>query len=291
MNKFLVIFFTSFSLFAQIKGVVKDSISGEPIPFVNIWVDNETIATTSEADGSFSFDLKGEKVLVFSALGYEIKKVSSKNDEILLKPKVLELKEVIIEQPKFNKEIEIGNFSKLSGYHISGDLEWSNAKYFKYETNYEQTKFVKKIKITTRSKVNNAKFKIRIFTVNKDGYPEGDLLYEDIIVTVKKGKRNNVIDISNIKLVFPEEGLFVAYEVLKIESNRYIFEHPENKNVIKKVYYAPDFGVNVVDEQNTYHFRFGKWNKSQRTLNNEKGLRERYNNKVFEPAINLILTN
>jgi hypothetical protein len=279
--------------FSQIRGVIKDSISGEPIPFVNIWVENETIGTTSEVNGSFSLDIKEEKVLIFSALGYETKKSSSKTDLILLKPKVFELNEVIIEQPKFKKEIEIGNFNKPLGYHISGDLEWSNAKFFKYETTYEKTKFVKKIKITTRSKVNNAKFKIRIFSVNKEGSPEDDLLYEDIIVTVKKGKRKNVIDISNFKLIFPEEGLFIAYEVLKIESNKYIFEYTENesKKLIKKVYYAPDFECNLVEEQNTYHNRFGKWIKLQRWHNNEISSREKYNNKVFEPAINLILTN
>jgi len=83
--KFLFFLFLSFSLSAQIKGVVKDSISGEPIPYVNIWVENETIGTTSELDGSFSLDLKEEKILVFSALGFETKKISSKNEIILLK--------------------------------------------------------------------------------------------------------------------------------------------------------------------------------------------------------------
>ena len=71
--------------FSQIRGVVKDSISGEPIPYVNIWVENETIGTTSETNGSFSLDIKEEKLLVFSALGYEIKKASSKTD-LRLKP-------------------------------------------------------------------------------------------------------------------------------------------------------------------------------------------------------------
>ncbi len=279
--------------FSQIRGVVKDSISGEPIPFVNIWVENETIGTTSETNGSFSLDIKEDKVLVFSALGYEVKKASSKSEVILLKSKVFELKEVIIEQPKFKKEIEIGNFNKPLGFHISGDLEWSNAKFFKYDTTYEQTKFIKKIKITTRSKVNNAKFKIRIFSVNKEGSPEDDLLYEDIIVMVKKGKRKNIIDISNFKLVFPKEGLFIAYEVLKIESNKYEFKYTENesKKLVKKTFYAPDFECNLVEEQNTYHFKLGKWTKLQKWHNNETGLHERYNNKVFEPAINLILTN
>ena len=291
--KTLIFLFISFSISAQIRGVVKDSISGEPIPYVNIWVENETIGTTSETNGSFSLDIKEEKVLVFSALGYESKKSSSKNEIILLKPKVFELKEVVIEQPKFKKEIEIGNFSRPEGYHISGNLDWSNAKYFKYETRFEETKFVKKIKIKTRSKVNNAKFKIRIFSVNKEGYPENDLLSEDIIVTVKKGKRKNVIDVSNFKIDFPKEGLFIVYEVLKIETNKYIFQYTNegSKKIFKEIYFAPDFESNIVDEENTYHFRNGKWIKLQRWHNNETGNLKKYNNKVFEPAINLILTN
>jgi hypothetical protein len=256
-------------------------------------VENELIGTTSDIDGAFVLDVNAEKVLVFSTLGYETKKTVFNSETILLKPKVFDLKEVVIEQPKFRKEIEAGNFNKPSGYNISGDLEWSNAKFFKYETAYEQTKFVKKIKIRTRSKVNNAKFKIRIFSVNREGYPENDLLNEDIIVTVKKGKNNNVIDISIFKLVFPEEGLFVAYEVLKIGSNKYEFNYTENSSqkLIKKIYYAPDFECNLADDQNTYHFRNGKWIRLQRWHNNETGNKEKYNNKVLEPAINLILTN
>ena len=51
----LILFFLVVSQFAlsQIKGVFKDSLSGEPIPYVNIWVENETIGTISEIDGSF----------------------------------------------------------------------------------------------------------------------------------------------------------------------------------------------------------------------------------------------
>ncbi|MDP5001513.1 MAG: carboxypeptidase-like regulatory domain-containing protein, partial [Flavobacterium sp.] len=97
----------------------------------------------------------------------------------------------------------------------------------------------------------------------------------------------------NLKLVFPEEGLFIAYEVLKIESNKYEFKYTEieSKKLIKKIYYAPDFESNIVDEENTYHFRNGKWIKLQKWQNDETGDLKKFNNKVFEPAINLILTN
>ena len=105
-EKRLIWFFLIVSqfVFSQIRGVVKDSISGEPIPYVNIWVENETVGTTSEADGSFSLDIKDEKVLIFSALGFETKKLSSKSEVILLKPKVFELKEVMVLNQKKTKK-------------------------------------------------------------------------------------------------------------------------------------------------------------------------------------------
>jgi hypothetical protein len=185
MNKFLVLFFISFSLSAQIKAVVKDSLSGEPIPYVNIWVENETVGTTSEIDGTFSLAIKEEKVLVFSALGYETKKLTSTNEVIFLKPIAYELNEVVVEQPRFKEEIEIGNFHKSAGYHISGDLEWSNAKYFKYELTYEETKFVKKIKITTRSKVNNAKLPNGALPYTYESLQSPQLPLEVVVIPAK----------------------------------------------------------------------------------------------------------
>ena len=51
---FLLLFTNILS--AQIKGVVKDSISGKPIPYVNILVEDENIRTTSEEDGEFTIN-------------------------------------------------------------------------------------------------------------------------------------------------------------------------------------------------------------------------------------------
>ncbi|WP_052201452.1 carboxypeptidase-like regulatory domain-containing protein [Flavobacterium psychrophilum] len=74
MQKTLLLFLVSFSITAQIKGVVKDSISGKPIPYVNIWVQNENIGTTSEENGEFTISSTDKnKNLIFSALGFEKK--------------------------------------------------------------------------------------------------------------------------------------------------------------------------------------------------------------------------
>jgi hypothetical protein len=58
--KTLFFFFITFPLSAQIRGVVKDSISGEPIPYVNIWVDGETIGTISELPAEYRDLLQSE---------------------------------------------------------------------------------------------------------------------------------------------------------------------------------------------------------------------------------------
>lgn len=51
----LILLFLSISALAQQKGIVKDSISKQPIPYVNISVENENIGTTSEENGAFYF--------------------------------------------------------------------------------------------------------------------------------------------------------------------------------------------------------------------------------------------
>jgi hypothetical protein len=73
MKKFvLLLLFVSSCMYSQIKGLFL--MSNKPIPYVNIWVENENIGTTSEENGSFSIHVEDQnKVLIFSALGFETK--------------------------------------------------------------------------------------------------------------------------------------------------------------------------------------------------------------------------
>ena len=73
MNKiYLLLILISGSLSAQIKGVVKDSLTGNPIPYVNIWVENENIGASSEENGTFEiYTSEKSKNLIFSAIGFD----------------------------------------------------------------------------------------------------------------------------------------------------------------------------------------------------------------------------
>lgn len=289
-NRFflLLLILVSATITAQIKGVVKDSISGQPIPFVNIWVENEEIGTTSDFDGSFSILVKDtNKKLVFSALGFEKKIVKLSNvKEVLLKTALIELNEVVVLNKKETKEIEIGKTDNpiLQTFDNGPKIE---AKFFPYLDSYKKTRFIKKVTIQTDSKIEEATIKIHFYAVNEDGSPGEELLSKDFLVTIKQGVLKNKINVSNFNLVLPTNGIFVAYEKLIIEANKQekLIIDPSTKNEkIKKTYY-PLVLYNYVETDYSYNFFGGKWNKITNELNPLDKM------TVFEPSINLILTN
>ena len=271
MNKFLVLFFISFSLSAQIRGVVKDSISGEPIPFVNIWVENETVGTTSEADGTFFLEASKQKNIVISVLGYERKTLKGSEISVVqLKPMAYDLREVIVMNKKQSKQIEIGDIKNaiFQSFDNGPKIE---AKFFPYQASYGKTKFIKEVTIFTDSRIEEATIKLHFYSVDENGYPGEELLNKDYVVTLKKGVIKHRFNISQFDLVFPEKGMFVAYEKLLIESNK------------TGTKYQPYVLYNYVEREFFYTYAYGKWSK-QAGNNSEKI-------SINEPSINLILSN
>ena len=284
----VLVFFITYTLTAQIKGVVKEHISNQPIPFVNIWVENEEIGTTSDFDGSFTLNCKDtNKNLVFSALGYKkqiVKGINAK--EVFLENSVIELEEVVVLNKKETKEIEIGKTPNaiLQTFDNGPKIE---AKFFPYKDSYKKTKFIKKVSIHTDNKIDKATIKIHFYSVNADGSPGEELLKKDFLVTINKGILKNKLDISDYNLVMPTNGIFVAYEKLIIDSNQYekqIIDPYTKREKIQKTY-CPLVLYNYVERDFLYTFYGGKWNKKINEQKEEEKL------TIFEPAINLTLTN
>jgi hypothetical protein len=269
--KTLLFFFITFSLSAQIRGVVKDSISGEPIPYVNIWVENETIGTTSEANGSFFLEASKQKNIVFSVLGYEKKTIKGSEISLVnLKPTTYELNEIVVLNKKQSKKIEIGNI-KDAIFQSFDNGPKVEAKFFPYQSSYSKTKFIKEVTIFTDSRIEEATIKLHFYSVDENGYPGEELLTKDYVVTLKKGVIKHRFNISQFDLVFPEKGMFVAYEKLLIDSNK------------TGTKYQPYVLYNYVERDFFYTYAYGKWSKQ--SGNNLEKI------SVNEPSINLILTN
>jgi hypothetical protein len=280
---------------AQIKGVIKDSISGQPIPYVNIWVDGETIGTTSEENGSFSLDIKEEKILIFSALGYESKKSSSKNEIILLKPKVIELKEVVVASAKKNKTIKVNSFkkNKIKVYYGAGIEPTIIAKKIEPTDQIIKHPYLKEINFLSLCQLEKAKLVLRFFEIDADGKPGDDYLGENIIIIIKKGQNLNKLNLEKYNIRIPDKGFFIAFEFLTIEENKYTFKNTQEldgKSIKKEfVSFDPVIGTTPTENQNSYQYTKGIWYKRGKFSNVDK--LTAYQNKFGELAIELILTN
>jgi hypothetical protein len=295
--KFFIIFFfyNLVSLSAQtsrgvaerieVNGIVKDSLTGQPIPYVNIWVENENVATTSEEDGTFSIVVNKDKNLIFSALGYEKKTLKATQvAKVFLNPKAFDLEEVVISNSIGTKQNVIGLTENTVAQAFDNGPR-IDVKYFPYTTAYKKTPYLKRVTVYTDSRIEDATVKIHLYKVDDKGFPGDELLQKPLIVMVKNGTKINKIDLSDFGLVMPKNGLFVGFEKLMIEKNKKekTVINPMTKEAqIQRTYY-PLMLYNYVERDFLFTFSGGKWSKQTDASSGKI--------KVYEPAIHLTLTN
>lgn len=288
MKSLLFFLLISFSLSAQIKGIVVDEFN-KPISYVNIWVENENNSTTSEENGEFTVNCQPNKNLIFSALGYERKTIkASEAEKVILKINALELNEIVIAKRFETKQIEIGKV-KIESYQAFENGPRIDAKFFPYDPKYKKAKYIKQVAIITDSQLESSSFKIHFYGVNADGSPGEELLQKDYLVSVRKGVKKSYFNLVDFNLRMPKTGIFVGFEKLIIEKNKLekeVVDSNTKATIIQKLYF-PYVLYNYVEKEFIYIFSGGKWNRQTKQDVNNPSEKMR----VYEPAINLILTN
>lgn len=273
----------SLSLSAQLKGIVVDE-NNNPIPFVNIWVEGENSGTSTEENGTFILHTNNENSrLIFNALGYEKKTILAKDcKKVVLKESLIELKEVIISKRLETRKKEIGkNDNPIFEAFPNGPKV--DCKFFPFLPEYKKTPYIKQVTLQTDSKIEDASIKLYFYSVGPDGLPDENLLKKENIVYLKKGVYKHKFDVSDYHLVMPKNGIFVVFEKLMIEKNKLEVTSVDKNNNLPKTerLYFPFVLYDYVARKNKYTFIGGKWSKEE---NLDKI-------KLYEPAINLVLTN
>ncbi|MDQ7959302.1 carboxypeptidase-like regulatory domain-containing protein [Flavobacterium lindanitolerans] len=289
LTTILFLFFAA-NVAAQTKGVVKDSLTGNPIAYVSIWVENENIGTTSEENGEYQIGTNDKnKNLIFSALGYQKKIVKvSESQIVLLSPSTFELDEVTINNKKEKKQLEIGKTKNTIAEAFDNGPRM-DAKFFPYYPEYKKTRWIQKAIILTDSRIDDATIKLHLYDVDENGFPGNELLSKDYIVTIKKGVTKNEIDLSDFNLEMPKTGIFVVFEKLLIKKNRVektIKDFNSNTTKIQTTY-APLVLYNAVERDFLYSFSGGRWLKRTREEMNPFSVSK----TIYEPSVTLILTN
>ena len=76
---FLLSLFVAHSASAQIKGVVTDSLTNEPLMYITVQYEGKGVGAITNAEGEYTVEnRKGWNELSFSAIGYVTKKVTLK---------------------------------------------------------------------------------------------------------------------------------------------------------------------------------------------------------------------
>ncbi len=280
----------------QINATVIDSKTKEKIPYVNIWNENGKWGTSANENGEFNLiKFDSSTNFIFSAIGYKTAKYkyNSISTVVELIQESKELKEVVVRSRKNTIEYQFGNFKKAEVKHswVTGGGPLILANHFPHKETYNKTPFLKNIGILTISDVKNAKFNIRLYESTEGGEP-GSLIYENnIIGNAKKGKNITEIDISNLNILFPQNGLFIAYEFLITESNKYeyVYTIKDSSEKNKAIDYEPNVGTVPCDfKERMWSYKNGTWAQGDfkflETKNENKG-------KFHQLAIQLTLSN
>ena len=102
---FLLSLFVSISASAQIKGVITDSLTNEPLMYITVQYEGKGVGGISNANGEYQVETrKGWDELTFSAVGYITKKVKLKPGTRVLNVKLqsddIMLSEVVVKPQK-----------------------------------------------------------------------------------------------------------------------------------------------------------------------------------------------
>ncbi|HDP54820.1 MAG TPA: carboxypeptidase-like regulatory domain-containing protein [Bacteroidetes bacterium] len=282
--------FLVFTALSQSAGVIISSETLEPIPFANISKKGSSFGTTSNENGKFNVceQLKGAVVIV-SAIGFEQQQftISDKQDTIYLTPKQYELKEVVVRPTGERKEVIVNPISrKRTNYTLfSNGYAWIVAKHFSCKPEYNATPYIKEIRVSTQSKIKDAKFNVRLLSVNHKGEPSDEVFGKNIIASAKKGKKNTTINFEMDTVAFPEDGLFVALEWLIVEANAHAYSYTVkgSKKKHKGIMYQPHFSVFKKEgESPTWIYYGANWHQTGLTPNA---------NEYLDLLIELTLTN
>lgn len=275
--------------------MIIDRETKEKIPFVNIWLENESIGTTSDLNGAFELDIQATKVLVFSAIGYETTRISSDSIKSIveLNPASTELGEIVVTATDHTLTQTIGEIrkSKINSYFSCGGSPWIAARYFEYNEAYSKTQFLEKVKVLTKSNIQDARFNLRLYKVDSKGKP-GDYLFDKNIIGIAgKGKKLTEVDLSELYLEFPREGLFIAIEWLIIDENahQYLYTKQGSAKKLEGISFEPSIGTVSTDtDENSWLFIGGRWMNPPK---NNFGNTKKHQGKYGLVAIELTLTN
>ena len=125
---------------------------------------------------------------------------------------------------------------------------------------------------------NDPRVRLRLFQVNDDNSLGEEVYYDDELI--KAGGRKIIASMEKYAIEFPNKGIFVAIEWLRMPVNIRNKANEERTEVITP-------GILMVPSDNPIWEFKGEWERYEKVTNTKTS----YDGKYPEPAISLTLTD
>ena len=234
-----------------IRGVVLDSATQKPLPYVHIGIPGKNMGTISRDDGTFQVDLEkatSQDSLTFSSIGYRMERISQSEWSqsplrVYLAPQTYTLREVLVEDSRLYKPVKLGRYKPTkvtTGHNGPGDFGFGGEWGLRIP-HHGQTYRIIDINFHTRfNTLDSALFRINIYSI-QDSLPHQSLLRHELLVKSYRRDKWIVKDVSNEGIVI-DQDIIVSYEVLQLwrsstGNNALFFTH--GKEYASPTYHRP----------------------------------------------------
>ena len=224
---FIALFLFSIIPFAQaqkaeIKGVIVDKDTKEPLPFTSIGLKNEQIGALSNEHGQFIVPAPTQNMadsLVVVALGYARRAVLVKRGvniaslTIELPKRAVALANVTVRAGKI-KNLGLGAKSDNPGEGMIQGLPGSQYAFFVKNDKKKRLGNVRTVSFYIgENGFPREPFRVRLYKADGNyNAPNTDLLTENVVVSAPQGGQWYTVDLTPYNIIAPEEGFFVAME-------------------------------------------------------------------------------
>jgi len=206
----------------QIKGVIVDKDTKEPLPFSSIGLKNEQIGALSNEHGQFIVPAPTKNTndsLIVVALGYARRAVLVKRGvavpslTIEVPKRAVELSNVVVKAGKI-KNLGLGARAANPGEGMIQGLPGSQYAFFVKNDKNKRLGNVRTVSFYIgENGFPREPFRVRLYRADGNyNAPNTDLLTENVVVSAPQGGQWYTVDLTPYNIIAPEEGFFVAME-------------------------------------------------------------------------------
>ncbi len=207
---------------SQIKGVIVDKDTKEPLPFTSVGLKSEQIGALSNEHGQFVVPTpskNAEDSLVVEALGYSRRTVLVKRGvavasmTIEVAKRAVQLSNVVVKAGKI-KNLGLGAKTNDPGEGMIQGLPGSQYAFFVKNDKKKRLGSVRTVSFYIgENGFPREPFRVRLYKADGNyNAPNTDLLTENVVVSAPQGGQWYTVDLTPYNIMAPEEGFFVAME-------------------------------------------------------------------------------